>query len=66
MDNGFVGDFNIRLVDLSGKVVLDRTIRKNARSFESVIDLRHIGDGTFVFHVELPGHEVISRRIIIE
>ncbi|MEQ9376735.1 MAG: tandem-95 repeat protein [Imperialibacter sp.] len=66
MDNSFVGDFSIRVVDLTGNVVLERKTRKNARSFESVIDLQHLGYGTFVFYVELPGHEMISRRIIIE
>jgi uncharacterized delta-60 repeat protein len=66
MDNSFVGDFSIRVIDLTGNVVLERKIRKNTRSSESVIDLRHLGVGTFVFHVELPVLEVISRRIIIE
>lgn len=55
-------DMHIRLLDLTGKTVLETNWSKG--SFEKRIDVNHLPNGVYLINVSIPGGEIITKKII--
>lgn len=66
IDGQVSGTVILSLVDVSGNLVLTQQALKGKERTEVKVDLQHLNGGVYIIQVQLPGREIVQKRIIID